>query len=145
MLDSASIFDSQEFPRPVQKEKGPAIEYRIDGERHAVYVTLAGDISTDALIDARDAIVADPSYDQSMAIWVECRVVTSLPSDAEIRQLALRAVLSHASETHGRIAIVAMTARAYEAASRFELFADAPPERLSVFTDPIAAKAFLFS
>ena len=142
MLDSASVFDSQEFPRPVPKDKGPAIEYRIDGERRVVYVTLAGDITCEALIATRDTIAADPAYDRAMAIWIECRVVTSLPSDSEIRQLALRAVLSHASETHGRIAIVAMTARAYEAASRFELFADAPPERLSVFTDPGAAKAF---
>lgn len=143
MLDSSSVFDSKEFPRPVLKERGPSIEYRIDREQRVVYVTLAGDVTVESLLSTRDIVVADANYDRSMAIWIECRVMTSMPSEKEIRELALQAVLSHASETHGRIAIVAMTARAYAAATRFELFTEAPAERLGVFTDPVAARAFL--
>jgi hypothetical protein len=78
-----------------------------------------------------------------MNLCVECRVMTSVPSDGDIRAIALRTVGQRAAASLGRIAIVAMTERSYEAASVFELYADAPQDRLGLFTDPVAARAWL--
>jgi hypothetical protein len=142
MLEPGSAFDSKEFPLP-SRESAQSIEYQIDRDRRVVYVTLAGEVSIDALYAVRDAVLADEHYTRDMNLWIECRVMTSMPSEAEIRALALSVVLHHASVRVGRIAIVAMTARAYEAASHFEVFADAPADRLAIFTDPVQARIWL--
>jgi hypothetical protein len=121
----------------------PAIVHRMDAERRVIFVTIAGDVTMEALYTARDAVYADRAFAPGMDLFIECRVITALPSADEIRALALRAILHHANNQYGRIAIVTTTARAYEAAILYELFADDPIDRLALFTDPLAARAWM--
>jgi hypothetical protein len=118
-------------------------QHRIDREQRVVYVTIAGDVSVEALHTVRDTVLADPEYTADMNLCIEFRVLTTMPAPEEIRSIALRAVMHRANARLGRIAIVATTARSYEAAGLFELYADAPAERIAVFTDPTAARAWL--
>lgn len=120
-----------------------SIEHHVDTARRVVFVTLAGDITTARLHAARDAVFADPAYVPGMDAWIETRVLTSIPTADEVRGLALSAILHRGDLRQGRVAIVATTAKGYEAASCFELFTDAPPDRLAVFTDPSQARAWL--
>jgi hypothetical protein len=117
--------------------------HRIDREQRVVYVTFAGDVSMESLHAARDAVLADPAFTPGMDIFIECRVITTLPTPDEIRSIALRALMQRADVRHGRVAIVATTAKSYQAAQLFELFTDAPAERIAVFTDPLDARAWL--
>jgi hypothetical protein len=143
MNAAGSIFDSQEFRAPSGAGVARAIAHRIDPERWTVFITLAGDVSVEALHALRDRITSDPAFSPGMNVCVECRVMTSVPSDADIRTLALSTVRHRATSIVGRVAIVALTERSYEAACVFELYADAGTDRLAVFTDPVRARAWL--
>lgn len=143
MIGTTSVFDSQEFPLPVSAPSVRSVTCAVDRDRRLVSVTLAGDVTVDALYAARDAVLADVAYVPGMNVWVECRVVSAIPTDGEIRAMALGAVRAFTGSALGRVAIIAMTARSFEAASLFELFADAPTDRLAVFTDPLQARAWL--
>lgn len=143
MNAAASIFDSQEFRAPNGAGVPRAIAHRIDAERWTVFITLAGDVTIETLDGLRERITSDPSFSPGMNVCVECRVMTTLPSDAEIRTLALSTVRHRATSVVGRVAIVALTERSYEAACVFELYADAGTDRLAVFTDPVRARAWL--
>jgi hypothetical protein len=117
--------------------------HRIDREERVVHITIDGDVTMESLHAARDAVLADPAYTPGMNVFIDCRVITALPTPDEIRSLALRELMSPSGIRHGRIAIVATTAKSYQAAQLFELFTDAPGDRLGVFTDPVAARAWL--
>lgn len=120
-----------------------SIAYRIDRAQRLVYVVVSGAVQLDRVYDAGDAIFADPDYRPGFDVMVECRVLTSIPSPEEIRELALSGVLRRSASTHGRLAIVTTTERAYEAASLLEMYLDAPADRLAVFTNPVQARAWL--
>ncbi len=117
--------------------------HRVDRAAGVVYLTISGDVSMETLHAARDAVLADPGYAPGMDLCLECRVLTTMPSAEDIRAIALRAIMHRAEMRLGRIAIVATTAKSYEAASLFELYTDAPPDRVAVFTDPTAARSWL--
>ncbi|HXT18462.1 MAG TPA: hypothetical protein VN706_22735 [Gemmatimonadaceae bacterium] len=119
------------------------ISHRIDRAHRLVHITLAGDVDSDALYAACERLFADPGFTRGMDVCIECRILTSIPADEQIRALALSALLHRAQQRVGRVAIVATTARGHEAASVFELFADAPEFRLAVFSDATAAREWL--
>ena len=119
-----------------------SITHRVRRDARTVHIVVAGDVTTEKLYAARDAIVADPDYQPGMHFLIDCRVITTMPSADEIRNFALHILLNRADVAVGRVAMVATTARSYEAASLFELFIDAP-HRLALFTDPGHARAWL--
>ena len=92
---------------------------------------------------ANSALRADPKFSAGMDIYIECRILTGVPTTDELRGIALSSILHQSEARHGRIAIVAPTARSYEAASTFELFCESAPGRLAIFTDPTEARGWL--
>lgn len=124
-------------------QTGSSITYRIDRRRRMVYVVVSGAVSLERLYAARDAIFADPDYAPGFDGLVECRVLTAIPSPEQIRELALSGVLRLGTPRYGRVAIVTTTERAFEAASLLEMYVDAPPDRMSVFTNPVQARTWL--
>jgi hypothetical protein len=135
------MHDSGERASPVPHTP-TTISHDIRRQARLVQVIVAGDVTIASLHAARDAILADPDYQPGMHFLIECRVITSIPTADEIREIALSALLNHADAKVGRVAIVATTARGYEAVSLFELFIDAP-QRLALFTDASQARAWL--
>lgn len=123
--------------------KASSITYRVDRAQRLVYVVVSGAVTLDRLYAARDAVLGDSEYVPGFDIFVECRVLTDIPSNDEIRELALSGVLRRGPAKHGRVAIVATTERAFGAVSLLELYIDAPPDRVAVFTNPVQARAWL--
>jgi hypothetical protein len=131
-------------PNVVQEEvAGSSIVHRIDHDRGVVWIVASGRVTIEALTAATDALRADPKFSAGMDLFVECRVLTTLPTADELRAIALSSILHHIDSRLGRIAIVTTTARSYEAASTFELFSEFAANRLAIFTDSRQAKAWL--
>jgi hypothetical protein len=78
-----------------------------------------------------------------MDVYIECRVLTGMPTAEELRSMALTSILHRGDARHGRMAIVATTARSYEAVSIFEFFSEASRNQLAIFTERSAACTWL--
>lgn len=120
-----------------------SITYRIDADLGVVFITMRGEITFAALAALQDAYLSDPLYREGMAQYVDCRVVTSIPSSDAIRRLALDRLLMRAMMPTGRVAIVVMTRLGMDYASAWELFSDAPDGSVAVFTAHSQARAWL--
>ena len=119
------------------------ISYRVDVTRRVVYFTLRGDVTFAGMCAAQDAYLADPLYEPGMAIYVDCRVLTSIPSREEIRKMALDRLYRGVAMPTGRAAIVVMTKMGQEYAAAWELFAGPQEGALSIFTTHAEAHAWL--
>lgn len=119
------------------------ITYRIDHDRGVVFVTASGGVTVEALRSANATLRADSRFSSGMHVYLECRVVTSLPTADELRTLALASIIRQAEARYGRVAIVATTASCHEAASTFCFFCEPAPDRLALFTDPREARGWL--
>jgi len=114
------------------RQPAHSVRYRVDSEERVVYVTLRGDVTFADLCQAEDEMLGDPQYVPGMSVYVDCSVVTSIPSEQAIRKLALDRLLLKASIDTGRSAIVAATPLGLEYARAWDEFTDAPSE-LGVF------------
>jgi hypothetical protein len=119
------------------------IAYRIDAGRRVVYVTLRGDVTSDGLRRSRDGWLADPGYQPGMALYVDCRVLTSIPTRDEIRRLAIDRLVRATRTTNGRVAIVVMTRLGMDYAAAWELFGQSAEGPLAVFTSHADAHRWL--
>ena len=119
------------------------VRYRIDDANFAVYTTLDGDVTFADLCTAEDAILSDPAYRPGMSLLVECRALTSIPSDREIRKLALDRLLRRREMAVGRSAIVASDPLGAAYATAWESFTDENLQDLRTFSDRGAACRWL--
>ena len=120
-----------------------SIEHHVDHDRGVVFVAASGNVTVDALRAAHAALNADPKFSSGMDVYIECRVLTGMPTPEELRSLALTSILHRGNARHRRMAIVATTARSYEAVSIFEFFSETPRHQLAIFTERSAACAWL--
>src|SRR3954470_11350959 len=81
----------------------------VDWEAGIVYITLRGDVRFEDLCSVQDEVLSHPKYSRGMPVFMDCRVVSSIPSQDEIRKLALSRIVRAQSMPVGRLAIVAMT------------------------------------
>jgi hypothetical protein len=120
-----------------------SIVHRVDHDRGVVFVAASGNVTADALRAAHAALNGDPKFSSGMDVYIECRVLTGMPTPEELRGMALTSILHRGDVRHGRMAIVATTARSYEAISIFEFFCETSRNQLAIFTDRSAACAWL--
>ncbi|HEX4682022.1 MAG TPA: hypothetical protein VH277_04900 [Gemmatimonadaceae bacterium] len=116
------------------------VQYRIDPERRIVHVTLRGAVTFADLSAMQADILEDPSYCSEMAVYLDCRVVTAIPSHEQIRKLALDRLFRSASIPPAKLAMVAMTRLGFALASAIEAFLDAPKSQVRVFTSHVEAR-----
>ena len=116
-----------------------AVRYRIDESHFVVVATLDGDVTFADLCTTQDAILSDPAYKPGMSLLVECRALTSIPSEREIRKLALDRLLRRRDMAVGRSAIVASDQLGEAYASAWESFADEELQDLRSFPTRDAA------
>jgi hypothetical protein len=131
------MVDAPEGPRTVTCE--------FDWNAGIIYLTLRGDVRFEDLCAAQDEVLMHPRYSPGMPIYMDCRVVSSIPSQEEIRKLALSRIVRAQSMPVGRLAIVAMTQLGFTFASGFELFLDDQKNEVGIFTTAEAARTWLGS
>jgi hypothetical protein len=119
------------------------LTYAIDAEHGVVHVLLSGSLTFASLCELDERMRADPKFQPQLSSFVDCRVLTEIPSTAEIRKLALDRLLEGAGHPMGRIAIVALTRLGMEYGAAWELFADSPKEDVQLFTSPEPARHWL--
>lgn len=119
------------------------VSYRIDCDAGVVYFTLRGDVTFAAVCEIQDALLDDPDYIAGMSIYVDCRVVTSVPNATQVRKLALDRIFRGRTTPLGRVAMVAMTPMGFEYARAWELFFSEGEGDLRLFTSHHAAHAWL--
>jgi hypothetical protein len=78
-----------------------------------------------------------------MTTYVDCRVVTSIPTGEQIRKLALDRAWWSSTIPTGRLAIVAMTRLGFDYAMNWETFLDEPASRFRIFPSHSAACTWL--
>jgi hypothetical protein len=110
------------------------VRYRIDDAHFVVFTTLDGDVTFADLCLAQDAILSDPAYKPGMSLYVECGALTSIPSDREIRKLALDRLLRRREMPVGRSAIVSSDTLGEAYATAWESFADEELQDLRTFS-----------
>lgn len=110
------------------------VRYRIDREHGVVYIRLRGDLTFAALCATEDAYLGDPEYAPGMALYVDCRVLTSIPTREQIRKLALDRLFRGVSMPIGPLAIVVLTPLGEEFARGLELFSDTASAPVRTFT-----------
>jgi len=115
--------------------ESPPVRYRIDESRFVVVATLEGDVTFADLCMTQDAILSDPAYRPGMSLLVECRALRSIPSEWEIRKLALDRLLRGRDMAVGRSAIVASDALGEAYANAWESFADEELHDLRIFSN----------
>lgn len=119
------------------------LTYEIDTDHGVVHVVLNGALTFASLCELDDQMRSDPRFRPELSSYVDCRVLTEIPSSGEIRKLAIDR-LFHAAECRlGPIAIVALTRLGMEYGSAWELFADSPREDVQLFTSPEDARKWL--
>jgi hypothetical protein len=111
-----------------------AVRYRIDESYFVVVATLDGDVTFADLCMTQDAILSDPAYRPGMSLLVECRALRSIPSEWEIRKLALDRLLRRRDMAVGRSAIVASDTLGEAYANTWESFADEELQDLRIFS-----------
>ena len=121
---------------------GP-VSYEIDAAPAVVYVTLSGAVTFALLCELDEQVMSDARFRADMSYYVDCRVLTEIPSVEQIRKLAIDRLLHGADSKLGKIAIVVLTRLGVEYATAWELFADSPNEDVQMFTAPEAARKWL--
>jgi hypothetical protein len=119
------------------------VQYRIDRPRNTVFFTLRGDVTFVDLCEVQEEMLSDPDYSSDMSIYVDCRVVTSIPTREQIRKLALDRTWWRATMPIGRLVIVPMTRMGFEYANAWADFLDESESRFAVFTTHEQAAAWL--
>ena len=120
--------------RSPDADESPAVRYRIDESHFVVVATLDGDVTFADLCTTQDAILSDPAYRPGMSLLVECRALTSIPSEREIRKLALDRSLRRRDMAVGRSAIVTSDSLGEAYANAWESFADEELQDLRAFS-----------
>jgi hypothetical protein len=119
------------------------VRYRIDTEHGVVYIRLRGDLTFAALCATEDAYLGDPEYEPGMALYVDCRVLTTIPTREQIRKLALDRLFRGVSMPLGPVAIVVLTPLGVEFGRAWELFSDTASARVRMFTTDRQAREWL--
>ncbi len=130
-------------PRQPAIDLSKPVKFRIDPHLAVVFVTVVGDVTAEALRAARAEMRAHPDYRPGMAVYVDCRVVTSIPSEAEVREIVIERLLRARTAPVGKLAIVAMTRLGFELATLFDAFSDDRAGDAAIFTNHDAARAWL--
>jgi hypothetical protein len=128
--------------KPLQTGVEP-VRYRIDTEHGVVYIRLRGDLTFAALCATEDAYLGDPDYEPGMALYVDCRVLTAIPTREQIRKLALDRLFRGVSMPLGPLAIVVLTPLGVEFGRAWELFSDTAAARVRMFTSERQARDWL--
>jgi hypothetical protein len=118
-------------------------QYRIDCKNDVVYLTLRGKLTFSDLANAQARILGDPAYHAGMSVYCDCRVITSLPSHDQIRQLSLDQLFRDRAAPSGKFAIVAMTRLGFALATALSDFLDRGKNDVRTFTSHLAARAWL--
>ena len=121
---------------------GP-LSYDIDTEHGVVHVLLSGALTFASLCELDERMRSDPRFRPQLSSYVDCRVLTEIPSSGEIRKLAIDRLLEGAGYELGRIAIVALTRLGMEYGAAWELYADSPREDVQLFTSQEPARRWL--
>ena|SRR5579859_1993285 len=116
--------------------------YAIDIEQNQVTMTLRCDLTAEAFARCRDLALADPNYKRGMRWYVDCRVLTSIPTQTETARLAADHVEHRDERGIGRTAIVVLTPTGFLFAQTW-LQVNHPPGTFGVFTSQADAKAWL--
>jgi hypothetical protein len=137
------------FRRPLQTDivqdeyTAECIQYFIDPAQNVIWTVVHGDLSGGLLRHAAAMTTSDADYRPSMDVYVDCRVVTTVPEEQSVRAIAIERVLWKRSVPVGRVAIVVMTRLGLQWADAIELYSDAPHPDVAVFTSPAPALAWL--
>lgn len=129
----------------VAPEDTRPVTCEFDWNAGIVYLTLRGDVRFEDLCAAQDEVLTHPRYSPGMSVYMDCRVISSIPSQDEIRKLALSRIVRAQSMPVGRLAIVAMTQLGFTFATGFELFLDDQKNEVGIFTTAEAARTWLQS
>jgi len=81
------------------------LSYGIDTQHGVAHVVLAGALTFASLCELDERMRSDPRFRPQLASYIDCRVLTEIPSTGEIRKLALDRLLERAQYPLGRIAI----------------------------------------
>ncbi|HEX4683338.1 MAG TPA: hypothetical protein VH277_11540 [Gemmatimonadaceae bacterium] len=119
------------------------VQYRIDRRNGVVYLTLRGKVTFTDLAQAQARILDDPDYHPGTSVYFDCRVITSIPSHDQIRQLSLDQLFRDRAVRSGKFAIVAMTRLGFALATALGDFLDRGGNDVSTFTSHLAARAWL--
>jgi len=119
------------------------VSYRIDERCGVVFLTLRSDVTCDALLRMQWLILADPRYGPHMLVYVDCRILTSIPSHSEIEMLASERLFRAASTGNSKLAIVAMTRLGFAFALLLDSFLLASDDHIGLFTSHEDARAWL--
>ncbi len=119
------------------------VKFRIDPQRAVVFVTVVGAVTAEAIRAARDGWRSHADYQPGMAVYVDCRVITSIPSEAEVRGIVLERLLQARTVPVGKLAIVAMTRLGLELATLIDAFSDDRAGDAAIFTNHGDARAWL--
>jgi hypothetical protein len=119
------------------------LSYGIDTQHGVAHVVLAGALTFASLCELDERMRSDPRFRPQLASYIDCRVLTEIPSTGEIRKLALDRLLERAQYPLGRIAIVALTRLGMEYGAAWELYADSSSEDVQLFTSPEPACQWL--
>jgi hypothetical protein len=119
------------------------LSYDIDTEHGVVHVVLSGALTFASLCELDERLRSDPRFRPQLSSYVDCRVLTEIPSSGAIRKLAIDRLLEGADYQLGRVAIVALTRLGMEYGAAWELYADSPREDVQLFTSPEPARRWL--
>ena len=82
------------------------VRYGVNEARGVVFVTLRGNVTLGALKQVEETLSSDPRYRAGMAIYLECRLITAMPTVSELRTLMVRPSFTATTRSSGRVAIV---------------------------------------
>jgi hypothetical protein len=119
------------------------VQYRIDCRSDVVYLTLRGKVTFHDLAHAQTRILDDSTYHAGMSVYCDCRVITSIPSHDQIRQLSFDQLFRDRTVPSGKFAIVAMTRLGFALATALGDFLDEGKDDVRTFTSHLAARAWL--
>jgi hypothetical protein len=97
------------------------LTYIVDRENHLLRSHGSGPLTTADLIDYLTKTRADPDYDPTMNRLMDLREITSLPSSADVRSLAMF-MRAKAPVDTARMAILASSDLAFGVAMMFKAF-----------------------
>ena len=116
--------------------------YHIDELVGVVYLSLRGELTIELLRAALAGVMGSPGLRRGLPFYVDCRVLTSIPTPAEIDAFAAD-LSSHRGAVRGKAAIVVMTRMGMDYGDMWHAVAGSMNADIEVFTSPADARAWL--
>ena len=119
------------------------VNYHVDATRGLVFITLRGHVTFVDLHRVQSLILSDPRYRDGMSLFIDCRILTAIPSHDEIHTLAFEPLFRPVVGGRARVAVVAMTRLGFAFALALDSFLCASEDDIGLFTSHIEARAWI--